>query len=156
MTAADPDRLLAADPDRVLAAVCRSMADLVAVARSPLRRVSLRVGDIAVEMEWPREAGRAAPAGGEPPSAAQPEAYHHLCAPMVGTCYLAPEPGAKPFVGEGDLVEAGQQVAILEAMKLMTPVEADRAGRVALILVSDGTRVEYGTPLIALIPADAS
>jgi acetyl-CoA carboxylase biotin carboxyl carrier protein len=69
---------------------------------------------------------------------------------MVGTFYSAPEPGAEPFVTVGDEVRAGQQIAILEVMKLMTPVGADRAGRVAEVLVPDGTSVEYGTGLIAL------
>ncbi|TDC72092.1 hypothetical protein E1200_00260 [Actinomadura sp. GC306] len=69
---------------------------------------------------------------------------------MVGTFYSAPEPGAEPFVAVGDEVRAGQQIAILEVMKLMTPVAADRAGRVVEVLVPDGTPVEFGTGLIAV------
>ena len=74
-------------------------------------------------------------------------------APIVGTFYRAPEPGARPFVAVGDLVRPGQPVAIVEAMKLMNEVIADRAGRVAAILVEDGQPVEYDQPLVELDPA---
>ena len=73
-----------------------------------------------------------------------------LCAGTVGTFYRAPEPGAAPFVAEGDTVRAGQQVAIIEAMKLMIPVEAERAGVVVEFLVGDRAPVEYGQPLMLL------
>lgn len=73
-----------------------------------------------------------------------------VCSPSVGTFYRAPEPGAPPFVAEGDPVQPGQQIAIVEAMKLMLPVEATRAGRVIRILKSDGEPVEYGEPLLEL------
>ena len=75
-------------------------------------------------------------------------------APSVGVFYRAPEPGAPPFVGEGDTVRPGQQVAIVEAMKLMLPVEADRAGRVVEVLKRDGEPVEYGEVLFVLAPDD--
>jgi acetyl-CoA carboxylase biotin carboxyl carrier protein len=73
-----------------------------------------------------------------------------LCAGTVGTFYRAPEPGAAPFVAEGDTVRPGQQVAIIEAMKLMIPVEAERAGVVIEFLVADRAPVEYGQPLMLL------
>jgi acetyl-CoA carboxylase biotin carboxyl carrier protein len=73
-----------------------------------------------------------------------------LCAGTVGTFYRAPEPGAAPFVAEGDTVRPGQQVAIIEAMKLMIPVEAERAGEVVEFLVADRAPVEYGQPLMLL------
>jgi acetyl-CoA carboxylase biotin carboxyl carrier protein len=76
-----------------------------------------------------------------------------VTAPTVGVFYRSPEPGAPPFVSEGDVVAAGQQVAIIEAMKLMIPVEADRAGRVAAILCADADAVEYGQPLLVLAGA---
>jgi acetyl-CoA carboxylase biotin carboxyl carrier protein len=84
-----------------------------------------------------------------------PQALHYVCAPSVGTFYRAPEPGATPFVAEGETVNPGQQVAIVEAMKLMLPVEADRAGRVVEVLVADGQAVEYGDRLLALVPVGA-
>jgi acetyl-CoA carboxylase biotin carboxyl carrier protein len=86
----------------------------------------------------------AAPAGGPD------TATHYVCATSVGTFYRAPEPGADPFVVEGSTVGKGQQVGIIEAMKLMLPVEADRSGRVAQVLVEDGQPVEYGDRLFAL------
>ncbi|WP_372440701.1 acetyl-CoA carboxylase biotin carboxyl carrier protein [Nocardia acididurans] len=88
-----------------------------------------------------------------PQSAAEPGTFV-LCAATVGVFYRAPEPGAKPFVDEGDAVTPGRQVAIVEAMKMMIPVEAERAGLVAEFLVPDATSVEYGQPLILFREAD--
>jgi acetyl-CoA carboxylase biotin carboxyl carrier protein len=70
--------------------------------------------------------------------------------PMVGTCYVAPSPGAAPFVKAGDLVKEGQTVLIIEAMKTMNQIPAHKAGRVAEILVRDGQPVEFGEVLIVL------
>jgi len=75
-----------------------------------------------------------------------------LEAPMVGTFYRAPAPDADPFVREGDLVEEGQALCIIEAMKLMNEIEAKVAGRVAKILVDNGQPVEYGQPLFLIEP----
>jgi acetyl-CoA carboxylase biotin carboxyl carrier protein len=85
----------------------------------------------------------AADGAGAPPG-------HRVTAPTVGVFYRAPEPGAQPFVAVGDAVAPGQQLAIVEAMKLMIPVEADRAGRVAEVLCADGEAVEFGQPLFAI------
>lgn len=71
-------------------------------------------------------------------------------AETVGVFYRAPEPGAAPFVTEGDPVRAGQQVGIVEAMKLMIPVTATREGRVAEFLMENGEAVEHGAPLMVL------
>ncbi|MTE14575.1 acetyl-CoA carboxylase biotin carboxyl carrier protein [Nocardia aurantiaca] len=71
-----------------------------------------------------------------------------LTAETVGVFYRSPEPGAAPFVAEGDPVRAGQQVAIVEAMKLMIPVTTGSEGVVAEFLVEDGESVEHGQPLI--------
>ncbi len=73
-----------------------------------------------------------------------------VTAPMVGTAYIAPEPGATPFVSVGDVVSAGQTLLLIEAMKTFNPVRAPKAGRVARILIDDATPVEYGEPLIIL------
>lgn len=141
------------DADDILSSVCRSAAQLISTATTPLQRISVRVGDIAVDLEWPIGIP-AAPAAvpSDPPTVAEPSVAH-VCAGMVGTFYCAPEPGAAPFVQVGEVVEPGQQLAILEAMKLMTSVAADRAGRVVAVLVPDGARVEYGEPLFALEPS---
>ena len=68
--------------------------------------------------------------------------------PMVGTAYLAPEPGAKPFIEVGIKVTAGQTLLIIEAMKTMNQIPSPRAGTVTQILVEDGQPVEYGEPLV--------
>ncbi len=75
-------------------------------------------------------------------------------APMVGTFYRAPSPGAAPFVEEGDTVGAGQTLCILEAMKLMNEVKADQDGLVLRILPENGKAVEYGELLFELEPVD--
>jgi acetyl-CoA carboxylase biotin carboxyl carrier protein len=82
-----------------------------------------------------------APAG--PPAGA-------VTSPMVGTAYLAPEPGAEPFVKTGDKVKKGQTLLIIEAMKVMNPIPAPEAGTVEAILINDGQPVEYGEPLLVL------
>ena len=69
---------------------------------------------------------------------------------MVGTCYLAAEPGAAPFVAVGATVTEGQTVLIIEAMKTMNHIPAPRAGVVKRILVTDGHPVEYGAPLLII------
>lgn len=70
--------------------------------------------------------------------------------PMVGTAYLASEPGAKPFVDVGSKVKAGETLLIIEAMKTMNQIPAPRAGTVTQILVEDGQPVEYGEPLVVI------
>jgi len=73
-----------------------------------------------------------------------------VTSPMVGTVYLAAEPGAAPFVKVGDLVKAGQTLLIIEAMKVMNQIRAPRAGRLARIFVDDAGPVEYGAPLMLI------
>ena len=75
---------------------------------------------------------------------------HVLKSPMVGVVYLAPEPGAKPFVKVGDTVKAGDTVALVEAMKTFNPIKSDIDGVVREILVSDGIAVEFDTPIVAI------
>lgn len=144
----------------VLAAVRNTAADLLAKSPQPPSTLNVRIGDVAVEMAWqPRQVTAAAatedgsvvplvPAS-TPPAAPAPTGPT-LNAATVGTFYRSPAPGAPPFVTEGDEVSPGQQVAIIEAMKLMLPVEADRGGRVVEVLVADGEGVEYGQPLFRL------
>lgn len=73
-----------------------------------------------------------------------------ITSPMVGVFYRAPAPDAPPFVGVGDVVEPGQTVCIVEAMKLMNEIESERRGRVVRILVENEDPVEYGQPLFVL------
>ena len=87
-------------------------------------------------------------ANGEP--AAAPSEGHVLKSPMVGTFYRAPTPGAKPFVEVGQTVNEGDTVCIIEAMKLLNEIEADRAGVIKAILVENGQPVEYGHALMVI------
>ncbi len=73
--------------------------------------------------------------------------------PMVGTFYRAPAPGADPYVKEGDLVQKGTVICIIEAMKLMNEIEAEVKGRIARILVENGQPVEFGQTLFLIEPA---
>ncbi|MCH2396506.1 acetyl-CoA carboxylase biotin carboxyl carrier protein, partial [Oceanibaculum sp.] len=70
--------------------------------------------------------------------------------PMVGTAYLTPEPGAEPFVRQGDAVRKGQTIAIVEAMKVMNPIPSPRDGTVTKIMISNGQPVEFGEPLMVI------
>lgn len=125
--------------------------------------VRLSARGVELEMSWPdaplphahEELRTSAPepALATAPVEVVPDAVV-LRAETVGVFYRAPEPGAKPFVVEGDVVQPGAQIAIVEAMKLMIPVEADRAGTVLEVLVADGESVEHGQPLMKLAPSE--
>ncbi len=146
----------------------RALALAAQTSRAP-SSVRITAGEVQVEICWPASQ----PLPGLPPlesrssvvqaagsvpddgfdlgpaaaSDADPGVFP-LCAATVGTFYRAPEPGAAPFVTEGDQVKTGQQVGIIEAMKLMIPVEADRPGQVVEFLAADRAPVEYGQPLM--------
>jgi acetyl-CoA carboxylase biotin carboxyl carrier protein len=96
----------------------------------------------------------AAPAAGAAPAAAEaaPPAIqgHAVKAPMVGTFYRAPNPGASPFVQVGQTVKEGDPLCIIEAMKLLNEIEADKSGVIKEILVENGEPVEYGQPLFVI------
>lgn len=77
---------------------------------------------------------------------------HTVRAPLVGTFYRSPEPGAPPFAEVGDVVRVGQQLAVIEAMKLMNAIEADRDGRVTAVLIDNAQGVEFDQPLFELDP----
>ena len=78
------------------------------------------------------------------------EAGHTVKSPMVGTFYLSASPAAKPFVEVGSEVKEGEPICIIEAMKIMNEIDADKAGRVAKILCQNGQAVEYGQPLFVI------
>lgn len=77
-------------------------------------------------------------------------AGHRVVSPMVGTFYSAPSPGAKPFVSVGDQVAEGDTLCIVEAMKMLNRIEADKAGVIRAILVENATPVEYGQALVVI------
>jgi acetyl-CoA carboxylase biotin carboxyl carrier protein len=115
---------------------------------------------INVQASAPAAPAQPAPAGGggEQPSAPKPgpEATAEqvppgaVTSPMVGTVYVGPDPTSAPYVQVGDKVSEGQTLLIIEAMKVMNPLPAPRAGTVTQILISDGQPVEFGEPLLVL------
>ena len=93
----------------------------------------------------------AAPAsGGGDDAADNVPAGHQVTSPMVGTFYRAANPGAKPFVDVGSSVKVGDTLCIIEAMKMMNQIEADKAGVVKAVLVDNGEPVEFGQPLFVI------
>jgi acetyl-CoA carboxylase biotin carboxyl carrier protein len=139
---------------------------LAAELPGALRRIRVRSGDRVIEVEWQLAkggSGSQTPTTGQPPTVVTVDAagddqsadpaLELVLAPMVGTFYRAPEPGAEPFVQVGDWIEVGRVVGIIEAMKLMNPIEAEVAGVVTDVLVSNANTVEFGQPLIAVEPA---
>lgn len=99
--------------------------------------------------------GTATSARGESRSADEPGGGTKLIevtAPMVGTFYRAPSPGAEPFVSVGDRIEVGQTLCIIEAMKLMNEIQAEVSGRVVAVTAEDGQPVEYGQTLFLVEP----
>ncbi|WP_018255694.1 acetyl-CoA carboxylase biotin carboxyl carrier protein [Salinispora mooreana] len=159
-----------------LAELCTQARELLADLAGPIRRIRLGSGNASLEVEWhpagaagqplpastvsvlapqpvvPQQAVVSPPPVVAPPPVAAPATRHAVRSPIVGTFYRAPEPGAAPFVAVGDRVHPGQVVGIVEAMKLMNEVTADRAGRVAEVLADDGQPVEYDQPLLAVVP----
>ncbi|CAP40906.1 acetyl-CoA carboxylase biotin carboxyl carrier protein [Bordetella petrii] len=101
--------------------------------------------------EAPAAAAAPAPAAAAPaPEAAPVPQGHVVKAPMVGTFYRAPNPGAAPFVDVGQSVKEGDALCIIEAMKLLNEIEADKSGVIKEILVENGEPVEYGQPLFVI------
>jgi len=94
-------------------------------------------------------AAPAAPVAEATPAAAAPTG-HVVKSPMVGTFYRASSPGAKPFVEVGSQVKEGETLCIVEAMKILNEIEADKAGTVTRILGENGQAVEYGQPLFVI------
>ncbi|MEO3805907.1 acetyl-CoA carboxylase biotin carboxyl carrier protein subunit [Nonomuraea sp. B1E8] len=167
------------DHGELIETVQRHAAGFIDAIGGPIRRLKVTVGEVSLEAEWAVPAGQDLPAeqhlstangtavnGRAPDGAARAAvtvtaaahasqgaaapAGQVIPSPMVGTFYRCAEPGAEPFVKEGDLVTAGQQVAILEAMKMMNPIHATTAGRITRVLAEDAAAVEYGQALFAL------
>ncbi|WP_043840756.1 acetyl-CoA carboxylase biotin carboxyl carrier protein [Amycolatopsis taiwanensis] len=139
--------------------------EITAMAKlSPtVRRVAMQAAGHSVEVEWSDTAtGPQVVQVSQP----QPDERDHegsddntdehvvVRAPLVGTFYTAPQPGAPPFVSAGDTVEKGQTLAIIEAMKLMNPLLAECAGTVEKVLVPNGEAVEFDQALIVLAPGE--
>jgi acetyl-CoA carboxylase biotin carboxyl carrier protein len=105
------------------------------------------------ELRTSAELSTAAPSPpAKEPAPAVEEGLHTVRSPIVGTFYEAPSPGAPPFVKSGDIVEVGQLLCIVEAMKLMNEIEADVAGEIVKKLVTNGQPIEYGQELFVIRP----
>ena len=157
-----------ANRDPILAAV-----DLLgpAFVEAGLDELEVEVGDLHVRLARPR-AAVAEPAGAPPgpsatsvvsPSAASPgdgltpfgepaPGMRFVSAPLTGVWYAAPSPGARAYVAEGDEINGGQVVGLIEAMKLFNEIKSDAAGTVTRILVESGTLVKRKQPLLEIDP----
>ena len=138
-------------PERV-ADLVRSLANVM--RQSSITELDLDVGPMSVRLRRPApdlgssgELRQEIDALASVPRSA-PEAL--ITAPMIGTFYISATPGAQPFVTEGDEVYVGQTIGIIEAMKIMNEIAADRSGIVETILVGNGQPVEYGSPLMRI------
>ncbi|HVK25889.1 MAG TPA: acetyl-CoA carboxylase biotin carboxyl carrier protein [Actinokineospora sp.] len=164
LAAVDPDNNDRDDRNVALEQMCRSIDGMLRTGKAPIRRVRMSLGVASVEVEWdyPQQVAQPVPVAQAPVAAVavavEPVAVelsgHAVKSPLVGTFYSAPEPGAATFVKVGDEVQAGQQIGIVEAMKLMNPVEADRAGVVVEIKVGNAEPVEYDQVLVVLAPSE--
>ena len=116
-------------------------------------RVSKQTNMVTQMQAAPMMAGYAPAASATPAEQAEADPARHpgaVSSPMVGTAYLCAEPGADPFVTVGSTVTEGQTVLIIEAMKTMNQIPAPHAGVVKRILITDGSPVEYGAPLMII------
>jgi acetyl-CoA carboxylase biotin carboxyl carrier protein len=150
-------------PMRVDGALLRELAELLSA--NDLTEIEVEDGDRKIKvrresapvMAYAPAPAAAAPTAAAPaPAAAAPEAapaaapVDAVKSPMVGTAYLSPEPGAKPFIAPGQSVKAGDTLLIIEAMKVMNPITAPKGGKVAQILIGDAQPVEFDQPLVVI------
>ncbi|MFF3436875.1 acetyl-CoA carboxylase biotin carboxyl carrier protein [Streptosporangium sp. NPDC002721] len=167
------------DAHAVMRLLREEAGNLVRTVPGPVAAISLRLGECALEVTWAfpqssapdtrpaapgtrpaadtRPVAVPAPEGAARPAEPGPldETREHsssyaVTSPLVGTFYVAAEPGAPPFVQPGDRVDAGRTVGLVEAMKLMNPVVAGHAGEVVEVVAGDGEPVEYGQVLVRL------
>jgi acetyl-CoA carboxylase biotin carboxyl carrier protein len=146
---------------RIDPALVRELAELL--TSNDLNEIEVEDGDrkIKVRRDPPvmmaaapapvAAAPAAAPAAAAPAAPAEEEVAGEVVkSPMVGTAFLSPEPGAKPFVSVGDAVKQGDTLLIIEAMKVMNPITAPKPGKVKKINVTDGQPVEFDQPLVVI------
>lgn len=145
------------EKEKIDAAMIREMAALL--DETGLGEIEYETEEVRIRVAKPGSApvtSIIAPPAAAPAAAAEPAAAPAgdlpgtVPSPMVGTAYLTPEPGAEPFVRQGDTVRKGQTIAIVEAMKVMNPIPAPRDGTVTKIMISNGQPVEFGEPLMVL------
>jgi acetyl-CoA carboxylase biotin carboxyl carrier protein len=134
------------------AELIRTLAALL--TETGLTEIEYAIGDRRIRVARTPAGSPSPPGLGAPaaPSGAAGSIEHPgaVKAPMVGTAYLAPQPGAPPFVRLGDVIAEGQPLLIIEAMKVMNQIRAHRPGRLAQIVVADAQPVEYGAILMLI------
>jgi len=128
----------------------REGEETVRISRMPTGPIATHVPTYATPAPLAAPPVAATPAAASPTAAAPKSNDHVVQAPMVGTFYSAPAPGAKAFVQIGDEVKVGQVLCIIEAMKMMNQIESERAGRITSVLVQNGDPVEFGQPLFSI------
>ena len=126
----------------------RELADLL--NETGLSEIEVEHDEIRLRVARTLQAAPMTVAAAPAPVAAVPAAAAAVSAEHPGTAYLAPEPGARPFVDVGDTVREGQPLLIIEAMKTMNQIPSPRSGKIAKIMVEDGQPVEYGEPLMII------
>jgi acetyl-CoA carboxylase biotin carboxyl carrier protein len=147
---------------RVDSALLRELAELLSA--NDLTEIEVEDGDRKIKVRReaaavtyshaaPAAAVHAAPvaaAAAAPASEAAPAEVDAIKSPMVGTAFLSPEPGAKPFISPGQKVAVGDTLLIVEAMKVMNPIVSTKAGTVRQILVADAQPIEFDQPLVVI------
>jgi acetyl-CoA carboxylase biotin carboxyl carrier protein len=153
-----PEKIPAAKKSAIDHDLIRELAKLL--DETGLTEIEYAQNGVSVRVSRHATAAAAAPAAPPPPpevtvvapsAAIEPSKHPGLVAsPMVGTAYVGPAPGARPFVEVGSAVTAGDTVMIIEAMKTMNQIPAPRSGTVTQILIEDGQPVEFGEPLMII------
>ena len=147
---------------RVDTALVKELAELLSA--NELTEIEVEDGDRKIKvkregapvMAYAPAPAAPAPAAAAPASAAAAEVapaaapVDAVKSPMVGTAYLSPEPGAKPFIAPGQSVKAGDTLLIIEAMKVMNPITAPKGGKFGQILIGDAQPVEFDQPLVVI------
>ncbi|WP_175528420.1 acetyl-CoA carboxylase biotin carboxyl carrier protein [Devosia crocina] len=117
------------------------------MARSPVAELEISDGDFEVHL---KKAASGQAVAAMPPAPSKAKKGYDVVAASFGVIHLSPAPGADPFVALGQAVTAGQSLCTIEAMKVFSPIEADRAGTLAAILVEDGAEVSAGQTLFRI------
>jgi len=120
------------------------------VKADPNAAVVMAAAPVVQQAAVPAAAAPAVAAAPAPAAAPVEPAGHTVKSPMVGTYYGAASPGAKPFVEVGTVVKEGQAICIIEAMKIMNEIEADKSGTVTKVMCENGQAVEFGQPLFII------